>query len=43
MPDQPADPLVTRREAAQWLGAAAAAQLLMAKSSDFSLPLKWRT
>ncbi|MGB6940900.1 MAG: amidase [Bryobacteraceae bacterium] len=34
MPDQPADPLVTRREAAQLLGAAAAAQLLMAKSSD---------
>ena len=34
MPDPPADPLVTRREAAQLLGAAAAAQLLSAKGSD---------
>jgi hypothetical protein len=34
MPDPPADLLVTRREAAQLLGVAAATQLLSAKGSD---------
>src|ERR1700691_3129389 len=34
MPDAPPDPLLTRREAAQILGAAAATQLLAAKGSD---------
>src|SRR5579862_8745584 len=34
MPEPPPNPLVTRREAAQLLGAAAATQLLSAKGSD---------